>query len=257
LRIFGFDTDKVEPSYSRFAGRIHPEDRPLFEQRLHQAIREGGDFEHDYRIIRPDGTTRFVRSVGQFLVYADGDAEFVGTVIDITEWKQAEEINATLVWERNMLEQQRAAQLAKANEALRGCLDMLASVPELDDFLGQVMAAITRQLGGIFSTLRMLNLEQNRLTVELVFRGNRVTSPDEAEFPESWRSRPPDEQNFAAFLSPTNHHYSSARSRLPNTGGTTRLSAKHRNKIRLDRTAELARTSLWPVLSLFQRRTLL
>jgi Response regulator len=40
-----------------------------------------------------------------------------------------------------------ATRLARANEALRGCLDMLASVPELDGFLGQVMMAITRQLG--------------------------------------------------------------------------------------------------------------
>jgi hypothetical protein len=34
---------------------------------------------------------------------------------------------------------ERAAELAKANEALLGCLDSLASVPELDEFLGQVM----------------------------------------------------------------------------------------------------------------------
>ena len=38
-----------------------------------------------------------------------------------------------------------ATRLAKANEALRRCLDMLASVPELDEFLGQVMMAITRR----------------------------------------------------------------------------------------------------------------
>ena len=45
-----------------------------------------------------------------------------------------------------MFAQQRATQLARANAALRDSLDALTSVPELDDFLGQVMAAITRQL---------------------------------------------------------------------------------------------------------------
>ena len=35
--------------------------------------------------------------------------------------------------ERELFARQRAAELAKANEALRGCLDALASVPELDD----------------------------------------------------------------------------------------------------------------------------
>jgi signal transduction histidine kinase len=96
-------------------------------------------------------------------------------------------------------EQRRAAQLAKANEALRACLDRLAQVPELDDFLGQVMAAITRQLGAFFSTLRMLNEEQNRLTLELVFQEDRVLSPIEAGFPEAWRSVSPDEQHLAAY----------------------------------------------------------
>jgi hypothetical protein len=41
-------------------------------------------------------------------------------------------------------------ELTRANEALRGYLDGLASVPELDEFLGQVMAAIT-DLGPCFS----------------------------------------------------------------------------------------------------------
>ncbi len=111
--------------------------------------------------------------------------------LEISERKQAQEA-------LRISEQRRLAQLARANEALRGSIDTLAQVPELDDFLGQVMAAITRQLGAVFSTLRMLEPEQNRLTLDLVFRDNRVLSPDEADFPENWRSR--DEQNYAAYL---------------------------------------------------------
>src|SRR6202030_3379523 len=64
--------------------------------------------------------------------------------IEVSERKQAQEA-------LRVSEQQRLAQLARANEALRGCLDTLARVPELDDFLGQVMAAIARQLGAVFS----------------------------------------------------------------------------------------------------------
>jgi signal transduction histidine kinase len=113
--------------------------------------------------------------------------------LEINERKQAQEA-------LRISEQRRLTQLARANEALRGSIDTLAQVPELDDFLGQVMAAITRQLGAVFSTLRMLDPEQNRLTLELVFRDNRVLSPDEADFPENWRSRSRDEQNYAAYL---------------------------------------------------------
>jgi signal transduction histidine kinase len=113
--------------------------------------------------------------------------------LEISERKQAQEA-------LRISEQRRLTQLARANEALRGSIDTLAQVPELDDFLGQVMAAITRQLGAVFSTLRMLDPEKNRLTLELVFRDNRVLSPDEAEFPENWRSRSREEENYAAYL---------------------------------------------------------
>jgi len=122
-----------------------------------------------------------------------------GIASDITAFKRAEEMQAVLARERELFAQQRAAELAKGNEALRGCLDALASVPELDDFLGQVMAAITRQLGAVSSTLRMLSFEQNSLTLELVFQGSRAMSPGEASYPESSRSLSLDEQRVATF----------------------------------------------------------
>ena len=53
--------------------------------------------------------------------------------------------------EQAQFARQKAAELAKANDALRECLDALASVPELDEFLGQVMGAMTRQLGAASS----------------------------------------------------------------------------------------------------------
>src|ERR1700726_3523616 len=90
--------------------------------------------------------------------------------------------------ERELFAQQRATDLGKANEALRGCLDALASVPELDEFLGQVMATMTRQLGAVSSTLRVRNFEQNTLPLELVFQDGRVMTPDEAKYPERWQS---------------------------------------------------------------------
>ena len=56
-----------------------------------------------------------------------------GIATDITALKRAEEMRAALTREREMLAQQRAAEMTKANEALRSGLDTLASVPELDE----------------------------------------------------------------------------------------------------------------------------
>jgi signal transduction histidine kinase len=200
FRIFDYDPETTKPSYSLFMERIHPEDRPPFEEVLNRAVRDKSDFEYDYRIVFPDRSTKFLRSVGQALVNPSGELEFIGTVMDITDLKRAEETRAAMARERELFAQQRATELAKANEALRGCLDALASVPELDDFLGQVMAVITRHLGAVASTLRVLNLKQNTLTLELLFQDGRVMSPTEAKFPESWRSLSLDEQRAATFL---------------------------------------------------------
>jgi PAS domain S-box-containing protein len=123
-----------------------------------------------------------------------------GVATDITDSKRAEEMQAAIAREREMFAQQRAIQLGRANEALRGCLDALASVRELDDFLGQVMATMTRQLGSVSSTLRVRNFEQNTLPLELVFQDGRIMSPDEAKYPEEWRNVSLGEQRFPLFL---------------------------------------------------------
>jgi PAS domain S-box-containing protein len=122
-----------------------------------------------------------------------------GIATDITALKRAEEMQAAMARERELFAQQRATELAKANEVLRGCLDALASVPELD-FLGQVMAVLTRQLGAVSSSLRVLNHEQNTLELKLILQDGLVMSPAEANYPESARSLSPDEQRAAAFL---------------------------------------------------------
>ena len=86
-----------------------------------------------------------------------------------------------------------ARRLAKANEVLRGCLDMLASAPKLDDFLGQVMTVITRQLGAVSSRLKVFSAEQKRPLFDLLFQDGRVMSPEDAGYPELDRLLPLEE----------------------------------------------------------------
>src|SRR3982074_1851715 len=160
FRIFVFDPEKAMPSYQMFLQRIHPEDRRLAEQTIDSAVRERSDFEQEYRLVLPDGSIKYVHTVGHPVVNESGVFEFIGTAMDVTDLKRAEEMRAAMARERELFAHQRATELAKANEALRGCLDALASVPELDDFLGQVMGAITRQLGAVSSLLRVRNLEK-------------------------------------------------------------------------------------------------
>jgi signal transduction histidine kinase len=200
FRIFEYDL-ATEPTLELVLRRIHPEDRALVREVLDRVSHERKDFDLEHRLLMPDDSVKYVRVVGHLSTEDEsGNLEFVGAVTDITERKRAEEMQAAIAREREIFAKQRATELAKANEALRGCLDALASVPELDDFLGQVMAAITRQLAAVSSTLRILNPEQNSLKLELLYQDGRVMSPGEAKYPESWRSLPLDEQRTATFL---------------------------------------------------------
>jgi predicted ATPase/signal transduction histidine kinase len=109
------------------------------------------------------------------------------------EAKRAEELQAAMARERETFAQQRVAQLAKANAALRGSLDQLASVPQLDEFIGQVMAAITGQLGAVSSSLSLFGPDDQTMRLELIYEGGRVRSLDEIRYPNHIRSIKRDE----------------------------------------------------------------
>jgi PAS domain S-box-containing protein len=165
-----------------------------------QVIEAGRPTQFEVAIPMAESVRHYV--VVKFLL-RDGTGKpyaICGISTDITESKRAQEMQAALARERETFALQRAVELGRANEALRGCLDALASVRELDDFLGQVMATMTRELGAVSSTLRVRNFEQNTLPLELVFQDGRVMSPDEAKYPEEWRNVSLVEQRFRLLL---------------------------------------------------------
>jgi PAS domain S-box-containing protein len=91
IRIFGLDPATAQPSYAGFMDRIHPEDRSAFEQAVDQAVRNRSRFQHEIRIILPDGSVSYLQSVGQPDSTEAASLEYVGTVMDITERRHAEE----------------------------------------------------------------------------------------------------------------------------------------------------------------------
>jgi PAS domain S-box-containing protein len=91
FHIFGLDPETFKPTKENTQRLIHPEDLPSVEQTLERAIRERSNFEVEYRIVRPDGSIRYHRGLGHPLVRESGELEFVGTVLDVTERRRAEE----------------------------------------------------------------------------------------------------------------------------------------------------------------------
>jgi signal transduction histidine kinase len=91
FRIFGLDPDATTPSYAAFADRIHPEDRPAFEDMLEKAVRDGSNFQYGFRIVTPDGATKYLHSLGHLTANGAKNTEFIGTVMDVTERRLGEE----------------------------------------------------------------------------------------------------------------------------------------------------------------------
>jgi len=77
--------------------RIHPDDQPGFRESASKGRYKKLDEELDYRIVHPGGAVRDIHSIGHPVLSTSGHLiEFVGTVIDITEPKRAEQERAKL-----------------------------------------------------------------------------------------------------------------------------------------------------------------
>ena len=91
-RIFGFDPRDGLPSREAAWQRIHPDDRNRIRTEAKEAQNEKGGFSSEFRIVLPDGTVKYIESIGQPVFSATGElVEVVATHIDVTERKRAEE----------------------------------------------------------------------------------------------------------------------------------------------------------------------
>src|SRR6202521_163725 len=90
FRIFQYDRT-TKPTEELILQRVHPEDAALVKQTIERAVQDGKDFEHEYRLLMPDGSVKHLHVVAHALSDESGSVEFVGAVMDVTVAKQAEE----------------------------------------------------------------------------------------------------------------------------------------------------------------------
>jgi diguanylate cyclase (GGDEF)-like protein/PAS domain S-box-containing protein len=111
---------------------VHPDDRDVVRAAMTEALESNGRVEITYRVLRPDGDVRWVE------VYADGNSDdserrsFVGSMIDVTEFKAAE------------------AALRAGEERFRGILDHafdMITVLEADGTVRYTTPSASRILG--------------------------------------------------------------------------------------------------------------
>ena len=98
-RLYGFDPEQGVPSAEEFRQRVHPEDRASWTEALRRGIKQAAGVEGDFRVVLPQGPVRHLRAIVHPVFAARGELEeFVGTVVDVTGRKRAEEEHQAQLW---------------------------------------------------------------------------------------------------------------------------------------------------------------
>ncbi len=91
-RVFGFTPGEVIPSREVLTEATHPQDREIVPEAIRNAVEKQQPFNFEHRVLWPDGEVRFVQAQGEAVYEPSGrPIGLVGTSLDITERKQAEE----------------------------------------------------------------------------------------------------------------------------------------------------------------------
>ena len=155
--LFGLPAVDGTMTHPEWVRHVHPDDRAGLSEHLTRAVAGEEPAVFDYRIITPQGHTRWLTYAGQFVRSATGTTRMLGTVVDITARKEAE------------------ARLQQAEVHLREQALKLAEANRLkDEFLATLSHELRTPLNVIRGRTSMLlaapDLESARQNAEIVAR---------------------------------------------------------------------------------------
>jgi PAS domain S-box-containing protein len=97
FRLFDFDPQQGLPTWERWVQQIHPEDRDKFRMAGDKTFLEKVHCDVEFRIVKPGGTVKHIHGIGHPVLTPNGElAQVVGTMVDVTERRRAEEASDRL-----------------------------------------------------------------------------------------------------------------------------------------------------------------
>lgn len=98
LRMYGLDPDSPPPTFAEYRRLTHPEDRAAWLKVLDQAQQDGVAFEHQFRNLLPDGTSRVIEVHGRCIQNSGSRVTALSvTVQDITQRARMEKMKSEFV----------------------------------------------------------------------------------------------------------------------------------------------------------------
>jgi len=90
FRIFEYEPT-MKPTVQMVIQRTHPEDLALIERTIRGAAQDGKGFDCEHRLLMPDGSVKHLHIAAHARGKQSGKFELIGSVMDITESKRAQE----------------------------------------------------------------------------------------------------------------------------------------------------------------------
>ena len=158
-----YEIDPATPvAFLSVMNAIHPEDMSMCKEKVQGAVRDGRDFELEFRLPLPGSSLKYLYVVAHATRDQDGQLEYIGAVQDVTERRLSED----------------------ALEKVRSELAHVARVTTLGALTASIAHEVNQPLSGIITNastcLRMLaadppNIEGARETARRAIRdGNRA-----------------------------------------------------------------------------------
>ncbi|MGB2706081.1 MAG: PAS domain-containing protein [Candidatus Omnitrophota bacterium] len=90
-RILGLEAKESTQPVEDFIQHVHHEDRAMANEEIQRAVRKHSTYLAEFRIVRPDGTIRWLRDRGKVFYDREKQPSYMtGAVVDITERKKIE-----------------------------------------------------------------------------------------------------------------------------------------------------------------------
>lgn len=166
-RIYGLDPSSFVATYAGYQNQQHPDDRAFVAETVARAMQSGEPYQFEHRIIRPDGTVRWLHGRGQVVLGPDRrPIRIFGTSLDITEQHQAAEERAQRIRAEAILAERREveAQLRQQSEVvatINRIGSMLTAELDLQRLLQAITDAATEVTGAQFGAFFFNQVDDN------------------------------------------------------------------------------------------------
>ncbi|MAT40264.1 MAG: hypothetical protein CL946_11740 [Ectothiorhodospiraceae bacterium] len=87
-RIHGYEPGSIDLTHELFLKMIHPDDAGWVAELVQSAAEKQETTKVEFRIVRPDGSIRYVRAINSYLERSESDLHIFGVTQDITEEKE-------------------------------------------------------------------------------------------------------------------------------------------------------------------------